>query len=85
MVNRDKWEFYKDRKGEHRWRVISVNGRVVGASTEGYANKQAAEKNAMRFGYKKRKGMLLTLKHCTFLLMRAVIGTLLNLVQSILL
>lgn len=55
MVNRDKWEFYKDRKGEHRWRVISVNGRVVGASTEGYANKQAAEKNAMRFGYKKRK------------------------------
>lgn len=35
----DKWEFYKDPKGEWRWRRTASNGNIVGASTQGYVNK----------------------------------------------
>ncbi|MEM6945462.1 MAG: DUF1508 domain-containing protein [Pseudomonadota bacterium] len=48
----DKWEFYKDKRGEMRWRRIASNGKVVGASTEGYSKKADAEKNAARQGWK---------------------------------
>ncbi|WP_431026432.1 YegP family protein [Halomonas sp. H5] len=47
----DKWEFYKDTSGRWRWRRIASNGRIVGASTEGYANKADCEANARRNGY----------------------------------
>lgn len=47
-----KWEFYKDAKTEHRWRVTSPNGEIVGASNEGYKNKADCETNARHFGYK---------------------------------
>ncbi len=29
----DKWEVYKDKRGEFRWRRRSPNGNIVGAST----------------------------------------------------
>ncbi len=48
----DKWSFYKDTKDEWRWRRKAPNGETVGASTEGYENKQDAVKNAERNGYK---------------------------------
>ena len=48
----DKWEFYKDNKGEWRWRRVAPNGNIVGASTEGYKNKQDCIDNARRNGYK---------------------------------
>ena len=48
----DKWEFYKDNKGEWRWRTIAANGKIVGASSEGYKNKSDCIANATRFGYK---------------------------------
>jgi len=50
MVN-DTWEFYKDAKGEWRWRRTSANGKIVGASTEGYKNKIDCIENAKRHGF----------------------------------
>lgn len=47
----DKWEFYKDPKNEWRWRRTAPNGNIVGASTEGYANKAHCEENARRNGW----------------------------------
>ena len=48
----DKWEFYKDSKNEWRWKRIAPNGKIVGASTEGYKNKSDCEANARRNGWK---------------------------------
>ncbi len=48
---KDKWEFYKDARGEWRWRRIAPNGRIVGASSEGYKNKHDCIENARRHGY----------------------------------
>lgn len=47
----DKWEFYQDSQGKWRWRRIAPNGRIVGASTEGYSNRQDCIDNARRNGY----------------------------------
>ena len=49
---KDRWEFYKDAQGEWRWRRIAPNGKIVGASTQGYKNKQDCQENARRHGYK---------------------------------
>jgi outer membrane protein OmpA-like peptidoglycan-associated protein len=46
----DKWEFYKDAEDKWRWRRTAPNGNIVGASTEGYANKTDCEGNARRNG-----------------------------------
>lgn len=39
---------YKDRRGEYRWRLQALNGRIVADSAEGYSRKsrchQMAEK-----------------------------------------
>jgi uncharacterized protein YegP (UPF0339 family) len=48
----DKWEFYKDKAGEWRWHRTASNGKIVGASTEGYKNKSDCEENARRNGWK---------------------------------
>lgn len=47
----DKWEFYEDNGGKWRWRRTATNGNIVGASTEGYANKGDCEGNAKRNGW----------------------------------
>ncbi|WP_339524384.1 YegP family protein [Pseudomonas sp. EA_35y_Pfl2_R111] len=47
----DKWEFYTDSSGEHRWRRTAPNGRIVGASSQGYANRSDCVANAQRNGY----------------------------------
>jgi uncharacterized protein YegP (UPF0339 family) len=47
----DKWEFYTDGQGEHRWRRTASNGEGVGASSEGYSSKSDCEANAARNGY----------------------------------
>jgi uncharacterized protein YegP (UPF0339 family) len=46
----DKWELYKDKRGEHRWRRKATNGNIVGAATEGYTKKADCVKNAQRHG-----------------------------------
>lgn len=48
----DKWEIYKDKKGEWRWKRVAPNGRPVGNSSEGYVNKSDCIANARRHGYK---------------------------------
>ena len=45
------WEFYSDKKGEHRWRCTASNGNIIGASSEGYSAKASCEANAERHGY----------------------------------
>jgi len=52
MLFDDRWEFYKDTAGEWRWRRIASNGRIVGASSQGYVNKSDCVDNARRNGYK---------------------------------
>jgi outer membrane protein OmpA-like peptidoglycan-associated protein len=47
----DKWEFYKDAGDKWRWRRTAPNGNIVGATTEGYANKIDCEANARRNGW----------------------------------
>lgn len=48
---RSKWEFYKDNAGEWRWRKIASNGRIVGASSEGFSSRANAVYNAGLNGY----------------------------------
>ncbi len=48
----DKWEFYQDASKEWRWRRTASNGKIVGASTQGYVNKSDCIDNARRHGYK---------------------------------
>lgn len=50
MSENDKWETYKDKRGEHRWRRKASNGKIVGSSCEGYTQKSACEANAQRHG-----------------------------------
>ena len=38
--------FYKDAVGKYRWRVVADNGKIVGASSQGFASKQMAGENA---------------------------------------
>ncbi|MBO6524173.1 MAG: DUF1508 domain-containing protein [Balneolaceae bacterium] len=47
----DKWEIYQDNAGEWRWRRIASNGRIVGASSEGYSSRANCVANAQRNGY----------------------------------
>lgn len=39
-----KFEVYKDKKGEHRWRLRHGNGNILATSSEGYAAKAGAMK-----------------------------------------
>jgi len=41
----DKIEYYIDKGGKHRWRVQAANGKIVGASSQGFSSKQKAEEN----------------------------------------
>lgn len=50
-MNSDRWEFYQDGQHQWRWRRIASNGRIVGASSQGYANKSDCVENARRNGY----------------------------------
>jgi len=44
----DKFEIYKDKAGEYRWKRYAPNGQQVGSSTEGYKKKIDCEKNMNR-------------------------------------
>ena len=47
----DKWEIYTDSVNEWRWRRTASNGRIVGASSQGYKNRVDCVSNAQRNGY----------------------------------
>lgn len=38
------FELFEDRAGEHRWRMIASNGRIVADSGEGYSSKSGARR-----------------------------------------
>ena len=38
-----KFEVYKDKSGEWRWRLKATNGQIVATSGEGYVNKSGCE------------------------------------------
>jgi len=50
LGSKDKWDIYKDRRGNFRWRRKATNGEVTGASSEGYASEEDAKSNALRNG-----------------------------------
>ncbi|MFC1744418.1 hypothetical protein ACFL35_10530 [Candidatus Riflebacteria bacterium] len=54
----DKWKFYKDKRHTWRWKRIARNGRIVGASTEGYHNRKECFANAERNGYEGKNFIL---------------------------
>lgn len=43
-------EFYIDRLGQHRWRAIAPNGRIVADSAEGYEHQADARAGAIIAG-----------------------------------
>ena len=45
VKKKPKYEIYKDKKGEFRWRIVSHNGEIIGASCEGYKSKVSCENN----------------------------------------
>ncbi len=47
--NGDTWEIYQS-GGKWRWQRTAANGRIVGASTESYANRADCIENARRNG-----------------------------------
>lgn len=51
-TNGDRWDFYLDNWGEWRWRRAAGNGKIVGASTQGYKNKEDCINNAQRNGFR---------------------------------
>lgn len=51
MSSNDTWDFYKDASEKWRWTRTSSNGRIVGASSQGYANRSDCEDNARRNGW----------------------------------
>jgi uncharacterized protein YegP (UPF0339 family) len=38
-----KFELYRDKAGEYRWRFVSGNGRIIATSSEGYQKKTDCE------------------------------------------
>jgi uncharacterized protein YegP (UPF0339 family) len=36
-----KFEVYKDKAGQYRWRLVAPNGKSIAESGEGYSGKQA--------------------------------------------
>jgi len=38
-----KFELYKDKSGQFRWRFVSTNGRILATSSESYKNKADCE------------------------------------------
>ena len=46
----DRWEVYKDKRNEFRWRRTAPNGAITGAASESYKARSDAEANAKRNG-----------------------------------
>ncbi len=40
-----RFELYKDKAGEHRWRLRHSNGNLIATASEGYGSKVSAMKS----------------------------------------
>jgi uncharacterized protein YegP (UPF0339 family) len=49
MPRKSKFELYRDRKKEWRWRLVSSNGNIVADSSEGYRRRDTASASIGRF------------------------------------
>ncbi len=38
-----KFELFKDRSGQYRWRLVAPNGKTIADSGEGYSTKENAK------------------------------------------
>ncbi len=47
-MSRDHTEYYEDKRGKWRWRTWSTNGRIIGASSQGYVTKRDAKDNVQQ-------------------------------------
>ncbi len=47
-AKKDSIEYYQDKRGEWRWRMVDGDGKVVGAACEGYTGRADCEANAKR-------------------------------------
>ena len=47
----DTWDFFKDAKGEWRWRVTAFDGKIVGSSKKGFESKADCINDAKLNGY----------------------------------
>jgi uncharacterized protein YegP (UPF0339 family) len=48
----ESWKFYRDYKREWRWEKTASDGRVAGASSEGFKTKADCEADARRMGWR---------------------------------
>jgi uncharacterized protein YegP (UPF0339 family) len=48
-MNKYKFEIYRDKKKEFRWRLKARNGRIIGDSAESYKKRASAEKIISKF------------------------------------
>ena len=39
-------KFYKDNRGKWRWQATAENGKVIGASSQGFTRRSTAKQNA---------------------------------------
>ncbi|WP_251330000.1 HVO_2922 family protein [Haloplanus pelagicus] len=44
MPREARFELYRDRADEWRWRLVVANGNIIADSGEGYASKQGAKR-----------------------------------------
>jgi len=51
-VTSGRWEFYKDKRKEWRWKRIANNNKITHASTEGFKNRVDCVDNATQAAYK---------------------------------
>ncbi len=48
----DTWEFYTDKAGKWRWRLVGADGKAVGKSSLGFKSRGDCTVNAKRLGYR---------------------------------
>lgn len=48
MKREPKIEFYQDKAGKHRWRILASNGQTIAASSQGYATQADCKRNMQR-------------------------------------
>lgn len=48
----DRVLLYTDDEGQHRWKILAPNNRVIAAASEGFETAEGAKKNLLRCGHK---------------------------------
>ena len=54
MAGDDKWDFYRDARGEWKWRRRVATGEILGTSDLSFKNKEDCMDDAKSHGYKRK-------------------------------